>query len=124
MFSISYRPRPEIKKDFCRWAGFSGTSRVFSVYGARKVPAYPEAVYIVVKNEGGLAHPVHVARTGAMPDLFFLGDNFRSALKNGGNEVHVHVPAASGCAKTIANDLKTALFAEPSKSPARVGLAA
>jgi len=105
--------RSNIDKPFARWAGDQGASYVFSVYDPGKIPAYPHAVYIVVRNFDGASRPVFIAATSALPALLFHGSRYLAALRRGGNEVHVHVPAAGSCPQAVANELSAALFARP-----------
>jgi len=100
-------------KPFSRWAGDKGASFVFSVYGPEDIPAYPHAVYIVVQNLHGVVVPLFVATTSALPALLFHGDRYNAALRRGGNEVHVHVPAPGSCADAVARKLLVVLGAYP-----------
>ncbi|VAW17337.1 hypothetical protein MNBD_ALPHA09-1704, partial [hydrothermal vent metagenome] len=94
-----------VTKPFSRWTGDQGASYVFSVYELEKIPAYPHAVYVVVRNRGGVAEPILIGVTTALPALFFHSERYHGALRRGGNEVHVHVPHADMCPKAVAADL-------------------
>ena len=98
-----------VAKPFSRWTGRGGDSYVFSIYEPEDIPAYRHAVYIVVRNRGGVARPLLVGATTALPALFFLGDRYNGALRRGGNAVHVHVPQANMCPKAVAHDLSHGL---------------
>jgi len=112
MQSSRIRPFSRVGKPFSRWTGGRGASYVFSIYSLRDIPAYPHAVYVVARNRNKIATPILVAATAALPALLFHGDRYRRALKCGGNEVHVHVPAAGSCPEAIAADLSMVLSAE------------
>lgn len=116
MSSRSCLLETRIDKPFSRWTGGRAASYVFSIYDPQRIPAYPRAVYIVVRNFNGLATPLLVAATSALPELFFHGDRYNAALKRGGNEIHVHVPAGGSCPDAIAQDLASSLFSACSGS--------
>ena len=95
----------EICKSFTRWAGRCDKSYVFSVYAADDIPAYEYAVFVVVRNTGTHLEPLMVGSSNALPEMFFLSRRYQAALKRGGNEVHVHVPAPNVDPKAVARDL-------------------
>jgi hypothetical protein len=104
----------QIEKTFAYWRGRSGACYVHSVYESADAPGYADAVYLVVRRTGARRELIAVGATGTFPDLFFLGRRYAAALRRGGNEVHVHVPAAEGlCPEAVARDIEAAHAVEP-----------
>ena len=95
-----------VEKPFRRWKGASGASYVFSAYDPHSVPHYSDAVYVVAGRSSKT--PSLTATTSSLPELLFLGEQYKNAVHPAEAITYVHIPSNLASAPSIAADINAA----------------